>query len=76
MDEVAVKKHLAETDDQFRQLLEEHQAYERELEGFLDKPYLNPEEQVRETEIKKRKLFVKDRMQLFISHFQSQNSLS
>ncbi len=76
MDEVAVKKHLAETDDQFRELLEEHQQYERELEGFSGKPYLNPEEQVRETEIKKRKLFVKDRMQLFISHFQSQNSLS
>jgi len=74
MEETDVKEYLARTDEQFRQLLDQHQAYEKELEAFVDKPYLNPEEQLRETEIKKKKLFLKDQMQILISRYQAQHS--
>ncbi len=66
MDEMEVKEYLRQNDETFRQLAEQHQAYERELEQFQHKPYLNPEEQLKETELKKRKLVLKDRMQFLI----------
>ncbi len=74
MDEVHVKEYLKETDEAFRGLIEQHQAFERELEGFVDKPYLTPDEQLRETEIKKKKLVLKDQMQMIISQFLAQKS--
>ncbi len=43
MDEMEVKEYLRQNDETFRQLADQHQAYERELEQLLHKPYLNPE---------------------------------
>jgi hypothetical protein len=74
MDDADVKEYLARNDDDFRLLLEQHQAYERELQEFVNKPYLNPAEQVKETEIKKRKLILKDQMQVRITQYQSQHA--
>lgn len=74
MDNADVKEYLAHHHEAFRQLLEQHQAYERELEEFVNKPYLNPSEQMRETEIKKKKLILKDQMQILISQFAAQQS--
>lgn len=74
MDNADVKEYLAQHHEDFRQLLEQHQAYERELEEFVNKPYLNPSEQMRETEIKKKKLILKDQMQILISQFAAQQS--
>ena len=74
MDEVHVKEYLSKTDEAFRHLVEQHQAYERELEGFVDKPYLTPQEQLREVEIKKKKLILKDQMHMIMSQFQQQES--
>lgn len=72
MDEMDVKEYLRRNDEAFRQLADKHQAYERELERFKHKPYLNPQEQFRETEIKKKKLFLKDQMQLLIHQHQTE----
>jgi len=69
MDEVDIKDYLSKTNDTFRGLLEQHQAFEHELESLSDKPYLNPQEQLREIEIKKKKLVLKDQMQVFISQY-------
>ncbi len=74
MDEVHLKEYLSKTDDSFRQLVEQHRAFEKELEGFVVKPYLTPEEQLRETEIKKKKLILKDQMHMIMSQFQEQKS--
>ncbi len=71
MDEIEVKEYLRHNDETFRQLAEQHQAYELELEQFQSKPYLNPGEQLRETELKKKKLVLKDRMQLLICQHQA-----
>lgn len=72
MDEMDVKEYLRQNDEAFRQLVDQHQAYERELEQFQGKPYLNPEEQFREVELKKKKLALKDRMQILIHQHQAQ----
>ncbi len=69
-----VKNHLMRTDEQFMKLAEEHQKYEYQLESLLGKPFLNQNEQVEETVIKKKKLALKDRMQLIIHRHQVQSS--
>lgn len=71
MDELDVKEYLSKTDETFRGLLEKHQAFEQELESLNTKAYLNPREQMREAEIKKKKLVLKDQMQVIISHYQA-----
>ncbi len=74
MDDAVVKDHLMRTDEQFMKLAEEHQEYEDRLELLLGKPFLNQDEQVEETVIKKRKLALKDRMQVIIHQHQVQSS--
>lgn len=67
MDEQDVKEYLVETSPDFRELLEQHQEYEKELEQFNGLPYLSSADQLKETELKKKKLALKDRMQLMIN---------
>ena len=74
MDETVVKNLLMRTDEQFMKLAEEHQKYEHQLERLLGKPFLNPNERVEETVIKKKKLALKDQMQLIIHRHQGQSS--
>lgn len=66
MDEAALKSHLMETDKEFFRLALEHQGYERQLEELVRRVYLNPEEKLRESVIKKKKLALKDQMQAII----------
>ena len=76
MDEVDIKDYLTKTNQTFRGLSEQHQAFEQELEVFGDKPYLNPRDQLREIEIKKKKLILKDQMQIFINQYQQSQPAS
>ncbi len=75
MDETDVKEYLIATDLEFRKLAEQHRNYENQLSELLQKPYLNNQDQVQETIIKKKKLAVKDQMQMLISRYQSQHSV-
>lgn len=72
MDERAAKDYLLEHDEEFRKLFEEHQQWERRLAELIQKPFLTSDEQLEEVRIKKRKLFLKDRMQWLINSRQSQ----
>lgn len=74
MDELDVKDYLIRNDGRFRELAEQHQAYERQLQQFLEKPYLSVQEQFQEAVIKKKKLALKDQMQAMISRFQTEHS--
>lgn len=74
MDEAAVKEYLMEHDESFRKLVEEHQDYERQLKELVTKPFLSTQEQILETELKKKKLVLKDQMQLLIERHQAQHS--
>ena len=66
MDERAAKDYLLKTDNRFRQLFDEHQQFERKLSEFSGKPFLSSDEQFEETVIKKKKLALKDQMQMLI----------
>lgn len=46
-----------------RQLVEEHQQFERRLEELNSKTWLTPTEELEEKRIKKMKLMLKDRIQ-------------
>lgn len=71
MDEFDIKDYLTHNDQEFRQLVERHQDYERQLVELQHRPYLSTQEQVKETVIKKKKLALKDQMQLRIQRYQS-----
>ncbi len=72
MDEKIAKEHLCENSNNFRHLFDKHQMYEAELKQFTHRPYLSDQDQFRQTELKKRKLVLKDRMQLMINDYCSQ----
>ena len=72
MDEHVVKEYLWDNSEDFRELFEQHQTYETELRQFTHRSYLSAQEQFRQTELKKKKLALKDQMQLMINDHRSQ----
>ena len=72
MDEGAVKDYLMKNDQRFRELADEHQEFEQQLQQYSGKAFLTPDEQFQETVIKKKKLALKDQMQLLIHRYKTQ----
>ena len=62
MDENALIEHLKQTNPEFRQLMEEHLLYERQLEEFNKLRYLTSEQELEKKRVQKTKLRGKDRM--------------
>ena len=60
---VASRDDLLMQNDEYRQLTEQHRAYDTRLSALLDKPVLTDDEQMEETTLKKKKLQLKDRME-------------
>jgi uncharacterized protein YdcH (DUF465 family) len=58
-----LKAQLIETDQEFHELTVKHHELEDRLQQLTSKPYLSEPEQVEETNLKKRKLQLKDRME-------------
>ena len=58
-----LKAELIKTDDEFRRLYEEHQAYERRLQEINQKSLLSQDDEIEEKKIKLHKLNLKDRME-------------
>jgi uncharacterized protein len=75
-DRDAIVQRLTELNEEFRQLRAEHQAHERELAELQARPFLSPEQQWRESELKKLKLIGKDRMETLIRQNQTATSMS
>jgi uncharacterized protein YdcH (DUF465 family) len=57
---------LFETNEEYRQLASTHHELEDRLHELTTKHYLSDAEQVEEVTIKKRKLLVKDKMELIL----------
>ena len=74
MPDVDVKEYLLQNDQEFRQLVQRHQNYESQLEDFKHRSFLNEQDRVEETIIKKKKLAVKDQMQIRIHDYQVQHA--
>lgn len=61
-----LKPQLLETDAEFRQLASKHHELEERLNELTIKHYLSGPEQVEEITLKKRKLQLKDKMEVIV----------
>jgi uncharacterized protein YdcH (DUF465 family) len=59
----ALKAHLMDTNQEFRNLVLQHSDYSKKLEELTSRSYLTAEEQVEEVRLKKMKLRLKDQME-------------
>ncbi len=67
--EEEIRKMLLEKNEEFRKLYELHQKCEEKLKEIQSKPYLTEEEKMEEKRLKKEKLGLKDKMQVFVNKF-------
>jgi len=57
-----LKAHLMATDEQFRQLANEHHEYDLKIQELEAKPALTAADEIEEHRLKKLKLHLKDQM--------------
>ncbi|MFQ5893343.1 MAG: DUF465 domain-containing protein [Nitrospinota bacterium] len=69
-DQEALVERVKQENEEFRQLLEEHQALERQLEELNRHRYLTADQEVERKTLKKRKLRKKDRMAAILREYQ------
>jgi uncharacterized protein len=67
-----LKAQLMQTDEEFHNLAAKHHELEDRLHELTAKQYLSEPEQVEETNLKKRKLQLKDRMEDIIRRHRNQ----
>lgn len=62
-----LKARLAESNDDFRRLVEQHAEYKKRVAYLENKPHPSEEELAEEAKLKKLKLQLKDRIAEFMS---------
>lgn len=62
---------VSKSNQEFRTLLEEHQALEVQLEDFNKRRFLTPEQEVERKIIQKKKLHKKDKMAQILRQYQT-----
>jgi uncharacterized protein YdcH (DUF465 family) len=65
-----IRQSLLEVDPEFRRLAEEHFCCEVRLEQIQEEPYVNSENLIQESILKKQKLYLKDQMELIVARYQ------
>jgi uncharacterized protein YdcH (DUF465 family) len=73
-DSQALKQHLLQTNDEYRDLATVHRQLEDRLHELEAKHYLSESEQLEEVTIKKRKLHLKDRMEDIVRRYRHAES--
>jgi len=66
-----LKEVLHRENEDFRHLVESHAGCEVRLQELQEKGFLNEAERLEEVTIKKRKLYLKDKMEAMIRHYRS-----
>ena len=69
-----LKYLLIETNEEFRQLASKHHSLDDRLHELESKHYLSDAEQFEEVKLKKRKLQVKDQMEVILRNFRGSPS--
>ena len=64
-----VKNLLLREHDEYRQLAERHHELDDRLHELTEKHYLSDSEQVEESTLKKRKLALKDQMEMILRDY-------
>ena len=67
-----LKRHLLAIDERYAQLVREHKQYDDRLTQLAALPYPSTEEQIEETTLKKKKLFLKDQMETILRQHRHQ----
>jgi uncharacterized protein YdcH (DUF465 family) len=71
-----IKAHLMQTNEHYRDLLNQHHEYDRLVDVLESKHVLTPEEEVEEHRLKKLKLLLKDQMEQMVSEYNLQHATS
>jgi len=74
MKEEEIKEHLMSSSADFRRLAEEHRLYEGKLEQLHSLHHMTEQDRLEEITIKKKKLQIKDQMNMMIQKFRSEVS--
>jgi len=69
MDEKEIKELLLQENEEFRKLYQEHQKCEQELAELRARQFLPETERMKEKELKKKKLQLKDEMYRLIEEY-------
>jgi uncharacterized protein len=69
-----VKNFLLQSDQQFRQLAEQHHELDDRLHQLIEKHYLSTTEQFEQVTLKKKKLALKDQMESIVREYTRQHS--
>ena len=69
-----VKNFLLQSDQQFRQLAEQHHELDDRLHQLIEKHYLSTTEQFEQVTLKKKKLALKDQMESIVREYKRQHS--
>ena len=69
-----VKNFLLQSDQQFRQLAEQHHRLDDRLHQLIEKHYLSATEQFEQVTLKKKKLALKDQMEIIVREYTRQHS--
>ncbi len=68
----ALKQHLLISNPMFAQLAEEHRNYDERLSQLASLHYPSAEEQIEESTLKKKKLYLKDQMESILRQYKQQ----
>ena len=69
MKEKELKELLLKRDEVFRKAYKQHKQLEKKLEKLEQKSFLTDAENVEEKELKKKKLFLKDKMYYLMTEY-------
>jgi uncharacterized protein YdcH (DUF465 family) len=69
-----LKHLLIETNHEFRELASKHHSLDDRLHELEAKHYLSDDEQIEEVSIKKRKLHLKDQMEMILRNYRGGSS--
>jgi uncharacterized protein YdcH (DUF465 family) len=69
MEEKEIKDRLLKENLEFRKAFDEHQKLEKKLASLQAKNYLTEEEKLKEKQLKKNKLLLKDKMYYMMTQF-------
>jgi uncharacterized protein YdcH (DUF465 family) len=71
-DTEALKQHLLGNDSKFAELAREHSSYENRLSELSSLHYPSSQEQLEESTLKKKKLYLKDQMESILREYKQQ----
>lgn len=69
MEEQEIKERLLKENEEFREAFKQHQKLEKTLSRFQAKNYLSDAEKMKEKQLKKEKLILKDKMYYLMTEF-------